>query len=202
METLELNDVTFVYHGRKADESKIIFNKFALTLELGKIYALTGESGVGKSTFAHMIAGHLPVQEGTIRLGGKLINKPCKDIFIVHQENDLFPWLNVYDQLKFTEASEKEINEYLEISKLSDSKNLYPFELSGGMKKRLALIRAELLKPKLLILDETLGSLDRAMIREIMSEMVPIWKKNKQTVLFITHHFDEIREYIDQKINF
>ncbi len=202
METLELKDITFIYKGRKAEDSKVIFNHFNLSLELGKIYALTGESGVGKSTFAHLIAGHLTPDIGTITLDNCKVTKPFKDIFIVHQEDDLFPWLNVEDQLKFTGAGEKEINELLAIFKLQDSRKLYPFELSGGMKKRLALVRAELLMPKVLVLDETLGSLDRVMIKEILSEMVPMWKKNKQTVLFITHHYDEIKDYIDQRISF
>ena len=202
MELLELKDVTFIYKGHKAEDSKIIFNHFNLSLELGKIYALTGGSGVGKSTFAHLIAGHLVPDSGKITLMDRIVTKPLKDIFIVHQENDLFPWLNVVDQLKFTGAKDKEIHELLAVFKLQDSKHLYPFELSGGMKKRLALIRAELLKPKVLVLDETLASLDRVMIKEIMAEMVPIWRKNNQTVLLITHHLDEIKEYIDQVIRF
>lgn len=202
MESLEVKDITFVYKAQKEEDSKVIFNNFSLNLELGKIYALTGESGVGKSTFAHMIAGHLRPDKGVVHLAGQPIVKPTKDIFIVHQEDDLFPWLNVFDQLKFTGTDKEKIDELLQIFRLDDSKHLFPSELSGGMKKRLALIRAELIQPKLLILDETLGSLDKGMIKEIMKEMVPLWKRNNRTVLFITHHFEEIKEYIDQKISF
>lgn len=201
MEALIVKNLTFFYKADKDEETKIIFKDFNLHLELGKVYALTGESGVGKSTLAHLMAGHLRPVEGEILLGDTKIEEPCREIFIVHQENDLFPWLSVYDQLKFTGASENEIHEMLKIVKLGDSLYLYPNELSGGMKKRLALIRALLLKPKVLILDETMGSLDKGMIRDILSEIYPQWKKHNLTVIFITHHLDEIKDFIEQRIS-
>ena len=202
MEKLIIENLTMIFEAAKAEDAKVIFKDFSLEVELGKIYALTGESGIGKSTLAHVVAGHLKPQSGIIKLNEKNITKPTKDIFIVHQENDLFPWQNVEEQLLFTEAPTQEINKFLKIFKLDDSKHLYPHELSGGMKKRLALIRAQLLKPKVLFLDETLGSLDRSLIREILYEMIPLWRQEKMTVIFITHHFEELKEFVDQRISF
>ncbi|MBC7539165.1 MAG: ABC transporter ATP-binding protein [Bacteriovorax sp.] len=196
MESLKITDLTFHF------DSKIIFNQFSLELELGKMYALVGPSGVGKSTFAHLIAGHLIPDSGEIYLGNKKIEKPLRDIFIVHQEDDLFPWQTVMEQLEFVGASDEMIESLLRIFKLLDSKNLYPNELSGGMKKRLALIRAELVGARILILDETLNSLNRTLLQDILNEMVPRWREQKITVIFITHHLDEIKDYIDQVITF
>ncbi|MFA6236115.1 MAG: ATP-binding cassette domain-containing protein [Bacteriovorax sp.] len=196
MATLKVIDLTFHF------EQKIIFKDLSLSIELGKMYALVGPSGVGKSTFAHLIAGHLTPDSGDIFLGDKKIEKPLRDIFIVHQEDDLFPWQTVQKQLEFTGATEEMIESLLRIFKLEDSKNLYPHELSGGMKKRLALIRAELMGAKVLILDETLSSLNRSLLREILNEMVPRWKSQGIAVIFITHHLDDIKEFVDHVITF
>lgn len=196
MASLIVKDLTFHF------ETKIIFKDLSLDLELGKFYALVGPSGIGKSTFAHLIAGHLTPDSGEILLDGKKITKPLRDIFIVHQEDDLFPWQTVKAQLEFVGAREETINSLLNIFKLSDSKDLYPSELSGGMKKRLALMRAELIGAKVLILDETLSSLNQSLLKEILQEMVPRWKEQGVTVLFITHHLDDIKEYVDHTITF
>ncbi|MGZ3787212.1 MAG: ATP-binding cassette domain-containing protein [Bacteriovorax sp.] len=196
MDSLIIKNLTFHF------EQKIIFNDFSLELPLGKMYALVGPSGVGKSTFAHLISGHLVPDVGEIILGSRPITRPLRDIFIVHQEDDLFPWLTVVNQLKFVGASEERINDLLRLFKLDDSKDLYPHELSGGMKKRLALIRAELIGAKVLILDETLNSLNKDLLEEILGEMVPRWREQGITVIFITHHLEDIKKYIDQMITF
>ena len=202
MEKLVIENLTMIFEATKAEDAKVVFKDFSLEIDLGKIYALTGESGIGKSTLAHIVAGHSKAQSGIIKLNGEIVSKPTRDIFIVHQENDLFPWQNVEEQLLFTGANSEEIAKFLKIFKLDDSKHLFPHELSGGMKKRLALIRAQLLKPKVLFLDETLGSLDRNLIREILHEMIPLWRQEKTTVIFITHHFEELKEFVDQRISF
>jgi NitT/TauT family transport system ATP-binding protein len=196
MDYLKIEAITFHF------EQKIIFNQFNLELPAGKIYALVGPSGIGKSTFAHLIAGHLKPDSGSIKLGSKEILKPQKDIFIVHQEDDLFPWLNVIEQLKFVEQDKDKMLSLLKTFKLEDSLSLYPHELSGGMKKRLALIRALLVKAKVLILDETLNSLNASLREEILNEMIPRFRAEGTTVIFITHHLDEIKNYIDQVITF
>lgn len=202
MEKLVIENLTMIFEATKAEDAKVVFKDFSLEIALGKIYALTGESGIGKSTLAHIVAGHTKAQSGIIKLNGEIVSKPTRDIFIVHQENDLFPWQNVEEQLLFTGSTSEEIDKFLKIFKLDDSKHLFPHELSGGMKKRLALIRAQLLKPKVLFLDETLGSLDRNLIREILHEMIPLWRQEKMTVIFITHHFEELKEFVDQRISF
>jgi len=196
MDSLKVESLTFHF------EQKIIFNDFSLELELGKIYALVGPSGIGKSTFAHLIAGHLEPDHGRITLSEKEITKPTKDIFIVHQEDDLFPWLTVFQQLRFVGATDENIRSHLKTFHLDDSMNLYPHELSGGMKKRLGLIRALLVGAKVLILDETLSSLNQSLREEILQEMIPRFRAQGTTVIFITHHLDDVKHYIDQVITF
>ncbi len=195
MESLKIKNLNFKF------EKKVIFENYSLELPLHKIYALIGPSGIGKSTLAHLVSGHLQPNSGEIFLKNKLISKPTRQIFIVHQEDDLFPWLTVLEQLKFTSSSLEEILPLLEIFKLSESINLYPHELSGGMKKRLALLRAELIGAKVLILDETFSSLNKLLIDEILLEMIPRWKEKGMTIVFITHHLDYIKNYIDQVVS-
>lgn len=196
MDALKVESLTFHF------EQKIIFNELTLHLPLGKIYALVGPSGIGKSTFAHLVAGHLEPDHGRIFLSDKEIKKPSKDIFIVHQEDDLFPWLNVMDQLKFVGATEENIRSHLKMFHLEDSLDLYPHELSGGMKKRLALIRALLVESKVLFLDETLSTLNKSLREEILHEMIPRFRAQGTTVVFITHHLEDVKPYIDQVITF
>lgn len=196
METLKIKDLTFHF------DSKIIFKDLSLDIELGKMYALVGPSGIGKSTFAHLVAGHLTPDAGEIFLGNQAITKPLRDVFIVHQEDDLFPWQTVEEQLRFVGASDASIDELLSLFKLQDSKKLYPHELSGGMKKRLALIRAELIGARVLILDETLSSLHHVLLQEILTEMIPRWKKQGIAVIFITHHLEDIKLFVDHVISF
>lgn len=194
MEKLIINNLTFNY------KSKEIFKNYSLEIPGGAMVALTGPSGSGKSTLAQLLAGHLLPAQGEILLGHKKITHPLKEIFIVHQEDDLFPWMNVYEQLNFVEKSRDKILDLLKIFKLDHCQNLYPHQLSGGMKKRLALARAELLRPQVLILDETFSSLDHILAKEILNEMVQRWKNKGMTIIFITHHLNDFRSFIDHEI--
>ena len=197
MEGLIISDLTFSY------KERIIFKNFNLKLENNKIYALVGPSGSGKTTLSKIITGHITNFQGEVFINGKKIEKPCRDSFIVHQEDDLFPWMNVRQQLEFVINQLKiqaDVNSLLKLFKLDLSRELYPYQLSGGMKKRLSLLRAELVAPKVLILDETLSSLDRELLDAILFEMVSIWKKRNSIIILVTHQLDSVQKYIDQVI--
>lgn len=195
MENLTIKNLQFNYKNRD------LFNHYSLDIPKGSIVSLTGPSGSGKSTLAQLMAGHLLPQDGEINLGAKKITRPLKDIFIVHQEDDLFPWMNVYEQLSFVEKNKTKIDDLLKIFKLDQYCHFYPYQLSGGMKKRLALARAELMNPKVLILDETFSSLDQILAKEILNEMVPRWKNKAMTIIFITHQLNDFRQFIDREIH-
>ncbi len=165
METLVLKDINIQF------ENKIIYDNFNYQFEEGKIYLLMGSSGRGKTTLAKIICGHTRPTSGLVQLGNNLITAPNSSIFLVNQQDDLFPWLTVREQLSLFGMKDQDINIYLKICKLEDHDSQYPHQLSGGMKKRLALLRAQALDSKVIILDETFSFIDQELSIDILKKL-------------------------------
>lgn len=169
----------------------------------GECLGLTGPSGCGKSTLAHIGAGHVKPLQGRVVVDGRdVTNKPGRDVFLIHQEPDLFPWQKVGAQIRFAmkEVDEQRVEELIALVKLSGFEHLYPNQLSGGMKKRLALARALALNPKLLILDESFSSLDSNLKTELYEDLRLIWQKTKTTILLITHDSRDLENLAHREI--
>lgn len=167
-----------------------IVRDFSFTMARGECVGLTGPSGKGKSTVAQILAGHLKPSRGTITVDGKdVTGKPQRSVFLLHQEDDLFPWLNVENQIAIglQRPDLQEVDRLLKLTKLEKFRHLYPHELSGGMKKRLSLARAMAVNPKLLILDESFSALDFQLREELLKELKQIWQTNQTAILIITH---------------
>lgn len=203
MDTLKIENLSFEY----TKGHKLISN-LSLTLNPEKTYLLDGPSGVGKSTLASLIAGHLSPTGGAVYFKGRMIKAPSRKVIVVHQENDLFPWLTVKGHLDFLKLPELELginekydfHDELTIFNLVAASEQYPAHISGGMKRRLAILRALLLRPDILILDESMSSLDNKLKIKIMSEVKKIAKKNGILLILIDHNAQELMEFIDQKI--
>lgn len=184
---LELKNISFGY--KKND--KPILDQLCLKINLGEIVSLIGPTGVGKTTLINIVAGYLMPDGGEILIQGKRVNKPGRDRIVINQENDLFPWLNVFDQLSFVSKDTGKIEELLKLAGLSDSKYLYPHELSGGMKKRLSFARALALDADFIIMDEPFGSQDVKMRTKLYEDLLRIAKQDKKTIFLITHDLEE-----------
>lgn len=181
---LELNSIYFSY------DNKPILVNCRIILEKPGLYICTGASGVGKTTLALLLSGHLIPSKGQIFLDGSQIKGPSRSSILVTQEDDLFPWLKVRDQIIFFtkfEGAIKEIDPLIDRLHLRDAVNMYPHQLSGGMKKRLALLRAVVLKPRLLILDETFSSIDIELREKILEDFALLWKNLNIGTILITH---------------
>jgi NitT/TauT family transport system ATP-binding protein len=165
----------------------------------GDFIAVVGPSGCGKSTLLKILAGLLPPTAGEASLRGTPITGPRRDIGVVFQSPVLFPWRTVLDNVllpvdvqnlgraRYTAAA----LELLALVGLDGFDRRYPWELSGGMQQRVALTRALIHDPAMLLMDEPFGALD-AMTREHMNlELQRIWLERKKTVLFITHSIPE-----------
>lgn len=193
---LQLKNIGFSY-----DQNRILEN-FNLKLYPGEIVALLGPSGRGKSTLAALIAGHLKPSSGEILLDEENVTgRVWRKVFLVSQENDLFPWLNVREQLEFArkKGDTTDVGELIKLARLEKSENLYPKELSGGMKKRLALVRALCANPRVLILDEVFSALDEELRGNILSDLKAVWKKRGISVIVITHDL-KFAEKISERI--
>lgn len=173
-----------------------------LSFEIGQdeIVGLSAPSGSGKSTLAQVLTGHRSPDEGIVQLpSGAQVFGPSRQTILVHQEDDLFPWLTVEHQIR-AGCRTADVAELLRLTKLEDSAQLYPHQLSGGMKKRLALARALAVKPLLLVLDETFSSLDLALKRDLARELQEVWRNRGSGVLVISHNPDEIEILCDRQI--
>jgi NitT/TauT family transport system ATP-binding protein len=182
-------------HGRSVEALRDI----NLAIADGEFLSIVGPSGCGKSTFLTLVAGLLPVSGGSITLAGKRITEPSTDVGIVFQNALLLDWRTVLENImvpievmglprkEYREAALK----LLDMSGLADFAEHYPAQLSGGMQRRVAICRALVFNPPILLLDEPFGALD-AMTRDYMNvELMRIWQRNRKTVILITHSIPE-----------
>ncbi|MBB6481259.1 ABC transporter ATP-binding protein [Spirochaeta isovalerica] len=158
----------------------------------GDFISLIGPSGCGKSTLINMIAGFIQPTEGTIRLNGKPIRKPGPDRGVVFQENSLFPWMTVEENMKLAlRNSRKAVDYYLDIVGLKGFHKAYPHELSGGMKQKVSIARTLALSPDVILMDEPFSSLDEQTRIQLDYELKEIWEREKKTIIFVTHSIEE-----------
>ena len=165
----------------------------------GEFVAVVGPSGCGKSTLLKILAGLLPPSDGEALLRGTPIDGPRRDIGVVFQSPVLLPWRTVLDNVLLPvdvqhlgrEEHLKTAVDLLTLVGLQGFERRYPWELSGGMQQRVAITRALIHDPAMLLMDEPFGALD-AMTREYMNlELQRIWLEKKKTVVFITHSIPE-----------
>lgn len=166
---------------KKYDE-KIIFDNFSINLTEGEITVILGESGTGKTTF-------LKILSGIEKFEGKIENLPENASF-VFQEDRLLPFKTVEENLVFA-LGKGEYDQALKSVGLEGEKNKYPDELSGGMARRVALLRAFLFKSELMLMDEPFSSLDIAVKYKLMNLFLDMWKKDRRTTVLVTHNIDE-----------
>ena len=165
----------------------------------GEVLSVVGPSGCGKSTLLRIMAGLDAPSRGRVLLGGEPVTRPRRDIGIVFQQPTLLPWRTVLDNVLLPAQmqrldrtrSGRKAQDLLELVGLSGFSDKYPFELSGGMQQRVAICRALVCEPRILLMDEPFGALD-AMTREQMNvELMRIQAEQKKTVVFITHSIPE-----------
>ena len=161
----------------------------------GEFICIVGRSGCGKSTLLKILAGFLCPSSGEILLQGKQIVKPGPDRCVVFQEDTLFPWLTVEENIAFglkgrtgsKKAIRKEVERFLSLVDLTPFRDYLPREISGGMKQRVALARVLILKPKVLLMDEPFASLDAQSREDMHRLLLSLWKTFSHTILFVTH---------------
>jgi len=185
----------------------VVFDNVSLEIHRREFICVVGASGCGKSTLARIVAGLDEATGGEILLDGKPVAGPGPDRGMVFQGYTLFPWLSVRSNVMFglkmkgmEEVTAKaEARQWLDMVGLSRFENLYPHELSGGMKQRVAIARALANNPRILIMDEPFAALDAQTRCQMQSYLLQIWKKVDATILFITHDLDEAA-YLSDRI--
>jgi ABC-type nitrate/sulfonate/bicarbonate transport system ATPase subunit len=169
-------------------------------LRQGEFFSVVGPSGCGKSTLLDLVAGLSAPTEGSVFFEGVQIKGEVPDgVAVVFQEDASFPWLKVFDNAAFgarrNGLPENEVKERVEhalaFMGLTAFAKAYPSQLSGGMRQRVCIARAMVLRPRLMLLDEPFGALDQQTRLLMGEEMLKLWRETNSTVMLITHSIDE-----------
>src|SRR5437870_6646083 len=197
MEAIAIKELSKLYPTR--DGGVHALEQISFSVSEGEFVAVVGPSGCGKSTLLKVLAGLLPPSKGAARLRGTPITGPRRDIGVVFQSPVLLPWRSVLDNVLLPvdvqrlgrDRHLKVATDLLSLVGLDGFERRYPWELSGGMQQRVAITRALIHDPAMLLMDEPFGALD-ALTREQMNlELQRIWLERRKTVIFVTHSIPE-----------
>ena len=194
---LELRNISMQFSRR--GQTFEALRDVSLQVETGEFISIVGASGCGKTTLLRIVDGLRPPTRGEVWVDGRPVDRPGPDRGFVFQQDGLFPWRTVLDNVIFglevqgksKGDARKRADTLIRLVGLNGFEQHFPHELSGGMRQRANLARALTIDPDVLLMDEPFASLD-AQTREIMqSELLRIWRSNRKTVLFVTHQIDE-----------
>ena len=193
-----LIDICLSYR-TESGERLLALDRINLQVKAGEFLCIVGPSGCGKSTLLHLIAGLHQQTSGQILVDGQRIQGPGTDRILIFQELGLFPWLTVGQNVEFgmkmkglgKAEREEKTRYYLRLVHLSQFKDSYTHQLSGGMRQRVALARALATEPDVLLMDEPFAALD-AQTRDLLhDELERIWAETGRTIIFVTHNVRE-----------
>ncbi|RAK04030.1 taurine transport system ATP-binding protein [Halanaerobium saccharolyticum] len=194
---IKINNLSLEYG--ESINSTLALKKIDLEINKGEFICVLGPSGCGKSSLLKCIAGYIKPTSGRVLMQGEEVDGPDWHRGVVFQSPTLYPWMTVNENVEFgpkmrdlPKAEIKDIREYfLNEVNLSGAGENYTFELSGGMKQRVAIARVLANYPQVVLMDEPFGALD-ALTRENMQNLIRnIWEENNTTIFFITHDVDE-----------
>ena len=194
---LEIKDVSLTYQ-TLTDEITAVKN-LTFSCNEGDFLSIIGPSGCGKTTILSMLAGLLPTTEGEILVDGKAVNKNNDKLGYMLQKDHLFPWRtiekNIYLPLevkhKLTAENKQLALTLLKKYGLYDFRKMYPYQLSGGMRQRVALIRTLVSAPSILLLDEPFSALDYQTRLAVCDDVYKIIKAEQKTAVLVTHDISE-----------
>jgi taurine transport system ATP-binding protein len=198
MSLINISKLDLFYNFQKENEVHAL-SDINLKIEEHEFVVILGASGCGKTTLLNLLAGFLFSSSGDITINSEPITRPAPNRGVVFQKNALMPWLNVEDNIALglnfqgikKEESQKIINKILEWVDLTQFKERYIYELSGGMQQRVGIARALASDPDILLMDEPLGALDAITRQDIQTVILDVWKQTSKTILMITHSIEE-----------
>ena len=181
------------------NQGPVVLNDISFTIKRGEVIAILGKSGCGKSTLLNCIGGFESIDKGQILLDGTPIKKPSKRCIMLMQNYGLLPWRSVRKNVELALESEKltkqqlalRAEQYIQMVGLANRANSLPSELSGGMQQRVAIARALAIQPEVILMDEPFGALDTFTRYYLQDELLQIQKREKMTIVLVTHDIDE-----------
>src|SRR5438093_1628949 len=201
MAKLEVRNISKQFVAVQGGDTKLItaVREINLSIDDGQFVCLVGPSGCGKTTLLNILAGLDRPTEGEVILDGHPVTETGPDRVMVFQENALFPWLKVADNVEFglkmagveKDKRHERAMHFLEMMQLTKFANAYTYQLSGGMKQRVAIARALAIDPEVLLMDEPFAALDSQTRDLLMVELQLIWARTRKTIVFVTHNIAE-----------
>ena len=197
MVTIAVRNVSKTFSGKNVRVAAL--EDVSFEAKSNEFVAILGPSGCGKSTLLRIIAGLDHPTTGDVKIGDTTVSEPVDRLGMVFQDSVLLPWRSVASNIVLPlemkrlniESHRGRLEELIELVGLKGFENSYPYQLSGGMGQRVALCRALVVEPDLLLMDEPFGALD-AMTREKMNvELLKVWSNFKMTIVFVTHSIPE-----------
>ena len=201
MSFVEVKNLSKSYIDSNAKPNQIIqvLNNINLEIEKGELITFFGPNGCGKTTLLNIIAGLIDFDSGNVKIEGK--NPKEAQIGYVFQNfsDSLFPWCTNIEnialpfELRNTPKAERhlKVRAFLEELNINLPLNNYPYQLSAGQQQLVAILRALISNPEILLMDEAFGSLDYTTRIHLENELLKIWEKTKITILFVTHDIEE-----------
>ncbi|WP_028418768.1 MULTISPECIES: ABC transporter ATP-binding protein [unclassified Streptomyces] len=195
--SVQLADVQVRFRSKKRDVTAL--SDISLDVSPGEFVAIVGPSGCGKSTLLKLVAGLLTASSGEVLLGGERVKGPRHDIGYVFQRAALLEWRSALRNILLQAEMRRmpaararaRADELIRMTGLTGFEDAYPHELSGGMQQRVALCRALLHEPPVLLMDEPFGALDALTREQLNTELNRIWRTTGTTVLLVTHSISE-----------
>lgn len=211
---MKLDEILKTEHLKKSYENgHQVLKDINFSLEKGEVVVVIGPSGCGKSTFLRCLNMLEPVDSGVIRFKDQEVDRNHKEVYelrqkigMVFQSYDLFPHMTILGNILLAPVKvqkrdkkevEKEAEELLKRVGLLDKKDAFPRQLSGGQKQRVAIVRALVMHPEILLLDEITAALDPEMVREVLQVVLELAKEG-MTMVIVTHEMDFARAVADR----
>jgi ABC-type nitrate/sulfonate/bicarbonate transport system ATPase subunit len=189
----------------KSFDGQLVLDDLSLSVGDGEFLSILGPSGSGKSTLFHLIGGLYSPEKGSIKIDGENITGQRGYISYMPQAPSLLPWRTVEDNVLLGQeiSGEKDregARKMIDRAGLAGYEKAYPHELSGGMKQRVAFIRALLSPQPIICLDEPFSALDEFTRLDMQKWLLSIWEENKKSIIFVTHNIEEALFLSDRMI--
>jgi NitT/TauT family transport system ATP-binding protein len=204
MSAVSLRNLSICFPGKRPGQQIDVLENVSADVAAGEFVCIVGPSGCGKSTLLNIVAGFISPTSGDALVEGVRVSRPDPRRIFVFQENGVFPWLNVRENISFgLRARSKEeqnaiVARYVEMVGLNGFEDAYPRELSGGMRQRVEIARALAANPDIIYMDEPFGALDFITRLKMRADLTRIWQAERKTILFVTHDIEEAVQLADR----
>jgi len=204
MSAVALRNLSIRFPGKQPGQQIDVLENVNADVAACEFVCIVGPSGCGKSTLLNIVAGFISPTSGDALVEGVRVSRPDPRRIFVFQENGVFPWLNVRENISFgLRARTKEeqnaiVARYVEMVGLNGFEDAYPRELSGGMRQRVEIARALAADPDIIYMDEPFGALDFLTRMKMRADLTRIWQTERKTILFVTHDIEEAVQLADR----